>query len=586
MHLRSYRIQSANDSKQRSQCPAEAYEHKQEGEVKTKYYVEAQKAPQVSQSSSWSAARISCSRMDPAPPHYRTLITINMSFPSNNAGSCVSVSTSRRLEKGSTTTSHSYNSGQAQVSSSFCSNHRPQANSSLKQSTSLFPPMSVYAQSAPDHMSSGAFPPAICQEKNGYTPGSLSYAGELEQEPRGYGQGETVFQWPWNSVENVVAVFNSTQALSGLLKEVILGANTERPSSEAFDVGEGDQENWIFDAPHDLEESLESIYASIRKPFEDCGVAPSSLKLMDDSIRITTYTPETIALPPPNKHSFELKAVRGRSTAYSASVVRSASSSAGVFAPKAGPPRISEYAQTIPLVISEPPRVTQSPGKRPRSSDAEDPSFSPPHNKAKSNVEEVIVSQAQAAPQDISLSPVADEVEPIVAGPSQFTPEPLHNDEAETDGVAMDGEAVPEVQENHTAQNDAPVPLQRQAYTPQPRRTNAELAQVTVPNLKDKQCGVLGCTTMFCPTEGEKNRPHIKGHHTPVQIASKAFITCAWAGCGHVEKGIWMTRHVERDHIKYGYFCPFENKCPIKWKGSRAKDQSWHMNVYHPGWRG
>lgn len=400
---------------------------------------------------------------------------------------------------------------------------------------------------------------------------------------------------PWNSVEHAVEVFNATQALSNLLAEVISSANIEGPASDAPRVGKSGKENWIADAPHDLADSLESIYLSTRKPFEGCSVAPSSLWLVDPSIRITTRTPETVALPSPPKRSFTINAVRPKRSLPSASVVLPAVSSAQVFVPKAATPRISEYAQTIPLIISEPSWIPQSPKrKRSRSSDVDDSDVLPPHKKAKSDMGETVAPEM--APQDSGLPGVRDyELEPIAAGPPESAQETLHDDEAGMDGEETGDGAVPdddtapgdnEVQEHHRAQKDAPTPLQRQAYTPRPRRTNEEIAKVTVPNLENKQCGVAGCTKMLCPTDGEKNRPHIKGHHTPAQIASKAPLTCAWAGCGHVEKGIWMTRHVERDHIKYGYFCPFENKCPIKWKGSRAKDQSWHMNVYHPGWRG
>lgn len=392
---------------------------------------------------------------------------------------------------------------------------------------------------------------------------------------------------PWSSVEHAVAVFNATQALSHLLADVILGANTEGPALETPDVAECDKENWIADAPRDLEDSLQSIYSSTLKPFEGCSVAPSSLWLVDPSIRITTRTPETVALPPPTKRSFAMDAVRLRFPASSVSVVRPAFSFPKVFSPKAAPPRISEYAQTIPLIISQPSWLPQSPTrKRPRSSDVEDSNVSPPHKKAKSDTDTVAL---ETVPQERPLPGAADETTPIVDGPCESAPKPLCEVEAELDGEDTGDLEVPEddtAHQDNATTDDAPIPLQRQAYAPRPRRTNAELAQVTVPNLENKRCGVLGCTTMLCPTDGDKNRPHIKGHHTPAQIASKASITCAWTGCGHVEKGIWMTRHVERDHIKYGYFCPFENKCPIKWKGSRAKDQSWHMNVYHPGWRG
>lgn len=385
---------------------------------------------------------------------------------------------------------------------------------------------------------------------------------------------------PWNSVEHAVEVFNSTQALSRLIAEVISGANTERLASEAPDVVECDKENWIADAPQDLADSLESIYSSTRKPFEGCSVAPSSLWLVDPSIPITTRTPETAALPSPTKLSFTMNAIRRKPSLPSASVVLPAVSSAQVFVPKAAPPRVSEYAQTIPLIISGPSQLPQSPRKRPRPSDVEYSNVLPPHKKAKSDVGEVVVPETVL--QENSLPEVCDdETEPIGAGPSEFAPEPPRDDEAGMDGKETGDLEVPEddtAPQDIATMNDAPTPLHRQAYIPRPRRTNAELAQVTVPNLQDKKCGVLGCTKMLCPTDGEKNRPHIKGHHTPTQIASDAPLTCAWAGCGHVEKGIWMTRHVERDH-QIWVLLPIREKMSYRMEGEpgegpvRAYDQ-------------
>ncbi|KAL1938864.1 hypothetical protein VTO73DRAFT_11244 [Trametes versicolor] len=531
-----------------------------------------------------------------------------MSPASNNDGSSVSVSTSTRLEEGSNTTSQSYNFGQAQMSSSFCSNYLPQANSGLQQGASLFPPMSAYAQSAPDHMSSGAFPPATSQGGNSYAPSSLSHARELEQGPMGYGQGETVFQSPYSSVEHAVAVFNSTQALSRLLSEAISCANTERPASEAPDVVECDKENWIADAPYDLEDSLKSIYASTRKPFEDCGVAPSSLKLVDDSIRLTTYTPETIALSSPPRCSSTTNAVHREGPLPSPSDFRPAFSFAQVFGRKAAPPRISEYAQTIPLILSQPSRLLHSPRKRLRLSEVENSGATPRHKKAKSNTEEVVLPGSSGSYED-------------APAPATTAPQTIHSAEIPTsmsdskcphteDGNSSDAPRqakkakAPRGQARATAAGQAVAKRSRarkavaatRAGPPRNRRTKAQVAAVTRTDLPKVPCPIEGYLIMFDPLTHDANRDRLKFHYPVGALDSSESLPCLWTECmmqeGKGNRKSWtktrkpgnkMITHLHQDHVGRAHTCPVES-C-TKWASSRSGDLPQHLARNHKGWR-
>ncbi|EIW55979.1 uncharacterized protein TRAVEDRAFT_50469 [Trametes versicolor FP-101664 SS1] len=552
-----------------------------------------------------------------------------MSPASNNAVSSISISTSTHLEEGSTTTSHLYNSGQA-------------------QGAWLFPQMSTYAQSAQDHISSRVFPLTTCQGGNSYAPGLLSHAGKLEQGPMGYGQGETVFQSPYSSVEHAVAVFNWTQALSHLLSEAISCANTECPASEALDVVEYDKENWIADAPHDLENSLQLVYASTRKPFEDCGVAPSSLKLVDDSIRLTTYTPETIALSSPPRRSSTTNAVRRERPSPSASHVRPTFSFTQVFGRKAAPPRISEYAQTIPLILSQPSRLLHSPRKRLRSSEVDDSGATPSHKKAKSNTEEVVLpgssgsyedAPATTAPQTIHSSEIstsmtdskrphtedgnssdaphqakkakaprgqarataagqavtkrsrarkavaATRAGPPVAGPSNLPGARARRSETdmEEDSEADDAHA------SHGMEATA-------GRTKRDRRTKAQVVAVTRTDLPKVSCPIEGCLIMFDPLTHDANRDHLKLHYPVGALDSSESLLCLWTECMMQEgkgKRKWWTKtrkpgnkmitHLHQDHVGRAYTCPVES-C-TKWASSRSGDLPQHLARNHKGWR-
>ncbi|OJT06411.1 hypothetical protein TRAPUB_2686 [Trametes pubescens] len=259
--------------------------------------------------------------------------------------------------------------------------------------------------------------------------------------------------------------------------------------------------------------------------------------------------------------------------------VHSVPSSAPVSGSTAGPSRISQntaLATVFSLVSPSPsPSSSHSSNKRPRSSDVDDSDVPPPHKKARSSMDEAVVPET--APSGSSQMVVSGRTGPAVAGTTESVSGLQHDGKAEADREEADDGAVAgdymvpgdntasgddTAQEDNVAPEDAPMPPQWRAYTPRPRRTDNELAAVTVACLTLVQCGVAGCTELLNPTEDEKNRPHMRSHHAAAATASTTPLGCVWAGCGTSVSGKKMTRHVEKDHIGYGYFCPGLN-CPL-----------------------
>ncbi|OJT02555.1 hypothetical protein TRAPUB_6923 [Trametes pubescens] len=448
------------------------------------------------------------------------------------------------------------------------------------------------------------FSPAIFEGNEGYASVTLPLTALHKQGQVEDAQYQTVVQSPWNNVEYAVSVIESMRAPSRLQDEVgVSDANIERPSSEAIDAGGNDKENW---------NSLESISTSTRKPFEDGWVDPSSWLHMSSNALFRPLPVEcfeTVALSPPTK-PFSWRPIRRRKhKANSAHLQPSPTpSSSHAQNPTAGSSRTSHGAPTIPSDVDLLPHSTRPSNKRPRACDADAAVVSHPRKKMKSEEVQVAVLGAMATYIDAhggeaevlqsvedghseAMAAATGHVGIVTAGLSHYTPGPERaiSEEAVGDALAESeayAEAVEDVKNGHFPGVPVPAPVTNvQQYRQRPRRTNDEIDSTLVPGIQACIYGFPGCDFELHPRSGNNNRVHVKkAHYTIAQLKSNNQLICDWDGCGISIEGNTMMVHIERDHIGYGYLCPVAG-CPYDWKGSRAKDQSLHMNRKHAGWR-
>lgn len=414
-----------------------------------------------------------------------------------------------------------------------------------------------------------------------------------------------------------MAVLESTQALSRLLAEAILGTTTEAPASEAFDVEEYVSKNLGFAALHNLEAEIASAYASTRNPF-DGPVGPDLWLDMRNNALFRTRPDEefpTFAFPlPTDKPISRERPIRRRKC-----LARSARDSPSTSSPHA--PSLASGAShaqhAVPPAVASPPRAPHSSNKRTRTSDIDhDLEVGPSHKRTRMDMGDVVVLQAVATAMEThegeaEASQAAEDErtgavvvaaggeESVVPGSAQDQGELGTEDVA---GAALDDgalypEAVEGASQNHDNDNDqtpddvvsvpAPAPAPAPTTNPAPhvkraRRTNAEIATTLVPGLMPSICGFSGCGFQHHPTSGDNNRDHIKEKHYAIALLSSANqLVCGWGNCGLPTAGTKMMAHIERDHIGYGYLCPvYGEGCPKHWRGSRAKDQTTHSRKH------
>ncbi|KAL1938865.1 hypothetical protein VTO73DRAFT_11245 [Trametes versicolor] len=474
--------------------------------------------------------------------------------------------------------------------------------------------------------------PASSQGNGDFASVSLPPAAFNKQGYMQDGEDQSVAQSPWSNVEHAVAVLESTQALSRLLAESILGTTAEAPALVALDVEEHDSKKLGFAALHNLEDELTSIYASKCKQF-DGPVGPDLWLDMRNNALFRTRPDEefpTFAFPPPTNEPIS----SGRPVRRRKRLARSAGASPSTSSSPYAPSVTSEPSHTgnaVPTAVAPPSRAPHSSNKRSRTSDVDhDLEVGPSQKRTRMNMEDVVVLQAvttametyqgeaeasQGAEDERTGAMVVAHTRTmvvaacgegsVVTGSAQDQGELGTEDVA---GAALDDgalypEAVEGASQNHDNDNDndqtpddpvpapapapAPAPVPAPATNPAPhvkraRRTNAEIATTLVPGLTASICGFTGCGFQHHPTSGDNNRDHIKEKHYAIALLSSANqLVCGWGNCALPIAGTKMMAHIERDHIGYGYLCPvYGEDCPKHWRGSRAKDQTTHARKH------
>ncbi|EIW55978.1 uncharacterized protein TRAVEDRAFT_50468 [Trametes versicolor FP-101664 SS1] len=463
--------------------------------------------------------------------------------------------------------------------------------------------------------------PASSQGNRYFASVSLPPAAFNQQVRLQDGEDQSVAQSPWNNVSHAVAVLESTQALSRVLAEAILGTTTEAAASEALNIEEYDNKNLGFAALHNLENKLTSTYVLTRKPF-DGPVGPDLWLDERNNVLFRTRPDEefpTFAFPLPTDRPISLGRPVRRRKRSTRSACRLPSNASSPYAPslESG---TSHAQHAVPPAVSPLPREPHSTNKRTRTSDIDhDVEVGPLHKRTRMDMGEVVVLQEVATAMEThegeTEAPQAAEDErqgamvvavggegSVATGSFSSVQDPEEFGAEDVAGVDLEGgasypEAVEGASQNHENNNDqtpddvvsvpAPAPVPAPATNPAPhvkraRRTNAEIATTLVPGLTASICGFTCCGFQHHPTSGDNNRDHIKEKHYAIALLSSANqLVCGWGNCGLPFAGTKMMAHIERDHIGYGYLCPvYGEDCPKHWRGSRAKDQTTHARKH------